>query len=296
MPGVRVIAASTLTAVARLAAGHAGFARRAARRHRVRPRPGTARFRVRFLAGADLAEMLGQSMARRAAEVCAACGHHLSLLGPPGGGQDHAGLNGFPPFSRRLDRQAALEATAIHSVAGTLPTEVPLLCDPPFLRAPSHRDQGRDRGRRQRRHPSRLGVAGAPRGACSSMRRPSSPGTCWTRCASRCRWRGRGGPVGGHGQVPGQVHPGHGLEPVPVCPRGAGSAGAAAPPPPPPVPGPDLRPPARPGGREDRARAGQPPGTAQRPGLRRVQPDRGAARGRGQAAVGAPAARHPDGG
>ena len=35
----------------------------------------------------DLAEMLGQSLARRAAEVCAAGGHHLSLLGPPGAGK-----------------------------------------------------------------------------------------------------------------------------------------------------------------------------------------------------------------
>ena len=37
----------------------------------------------------------------------------------------------------RLDTAAALEVTAIHSVAGTLPPEVPLLTDPPFL-APHH--------------------------------------------------------------------------------------------------------------------------------------------------------------
>ena len=40
----------------------------------------------------DLAELLGQSMARRAAEVCAAGGHHLSLLGPPGVGKPAPGL------------------------------------------------------------------------------------------------------------------------------------------------------------------------------------------------------------
>jgi predicted ATPase with chaperone activity len=40
----------------------------------------------------DLAELLGQSMARRAAEVCAAGGHHLSLLGPPGAGKPMLGL------------------------------------------------------------------------------------------------------------------------------------------------------------------------------------------------------------
>ena len=37
----------------------------------------------------------------------------------------------------RLDTAAALEVTAIHSVAGTLPPQVPLLMDPPFL-APHH--------------------------------------------------------------------------------------------------------------------------------------------------------------
>jgi magnesium chelatase family protein len=58
----------------------------------------------------DLAELLGQSLARRGAEVCAAGGH---------------------------DRAAALEVTSIHSVAGTLPEQVPLLTDPPFL-APHH--------------------------------------------------------------------------------------------------------------------------------------------------------------
>jgi len=84
----------------------------------------------------DLAEMLGQSMARRAAEVCAAGGHHLSLLGPPGAGKTMLAER-IPTILPRLDRAAALEVTAIHSVAGTLPAQVPLLADPPFL-APHH--------------------------------------------------------------------------------------------------------------------------------------------------------------
>ncbi len=84
----------------------------------------------------DLAEMLGQSMARRAAEVCAAGGHHLSLLGPPGAGKTMLAER-IPTILPRLDAAAALEVTAIHSVAGTLPEQVPLLTDPPFL-APHH--------------------------------------------------------------------------------------------------------------------------------------------------------------
>ncbi len=84
----------------------------------------------------DLAELLGQSMARRAAEVCAAGGHHLSLLGPPGAGKTMLAER-IPTILPRLDTAAALEVTAIHSVAGTLPAQVPLLTDPPFL-APHH--------------------------------------------------------------------------------------------------------------------------------------------------------------
>jgi magnesium chelatase family protein len=84
----------------------------------------------------DLAELLGQSTARRAAEVCAAGGHHLSLLGPPGAGKTMLAER-VPTILPRLDTAAALEVTAIHSVAGTLPPQVPLLTDPPFL-APHH--------------------------------------------------------------------------------------------------------------------------------------------------------------
>ncbi|MDQ2811860.1 MAG: YifB family Mg chelatase-like AAA ATPase [Actinomycetota bacterium] len=84
----------------------------------------------------DLSELLGQAMARRAAEVSAAGGHHLWLLGPPGAGKTMLAER-IPTILPRLDSAAALEVTAIHSVAGTLPSQIPLLTDPPFL-APHH--------------------------------------------------------------------------------------------------------------------------------------------------------------
>jgi magnesium chelatase family protein len=84
----------------------------------------------------DLADVLGQPVARRAAEICAAGGHHLSLLGPPGAGKTMLAER-IPTIMPALDRGAALEVTSIHSVAGALPAGGPLIAQPPFC-APHH--------------------------------------------------------------------------------------------------------------------------------------------------------------
>jgi magnesium chelatase family protein len=87
-------------------------------------------------AGKDLADIVGQPAARRGAEICAAGGHHIMLLGPPGVGKTMLAER-IPSVMPRLEPQAALEVSAIHSVAGTLPPGQPLIIDPPFC-APHH--------------------------------------------------------------------------------------------------------------------------------------------------------------
>jgi magnesium chelatase family protein len=84
----------------------------------------------------DLADVIGQPMARRAAEICAAGGHHLMLLGPPGVGKTMLAER-LPTILPPLELSAALEVSSIHSVAGTLPAGRPLLIQPPFC-APHH--------------------------------------------------------------------------------------------------------------------------------------------------------------
>lgn len=84
----------------------------------------------------DLADVVGQPVARRAAEICAAGGHHLMLTGPPGVGKTLLAER-LPTIMPRLEPAAALEVSSIHSVAGTLPSARPLLTEPPFC-APHH--------------------------------------------------------------------------------------------------------------------------------------------------------------
>jgi magnesium chelatase family protein len=86
--------------------------------------------------GRDLADVAGQPVARRAAEICAAGGHHLMLLGPPGVGKTLLAER-LPTIMPGLGPAEALEVSAIHSVAGALAPDRPLVTEPPFC-APHH--------------------------------------------------------------------------------------------------------------------------------------------------------------
>jgi len=90
----------------------------------------------RFDVELDLADVLGQPSGRRAVEVAAAGGHHALLLGDPGTGKTMLAAR-LPGLLPELDRAAALEVTAVHSIAGVLPGDCPLVTRPPF-RDPHH--------------------------------------------------------------------------------------------------------------------------------------------------------------
>jgi magnesium chelatase family protein len=84
----------------------------------------------------DLAEVRGQTQARRALEVAAAGGHNLLMVGSPGAGKTMLARR-LPTILPELSREESLEATQLHSVAGLLGVSRGLLRARPF-RAPHH--------------------------------------------------------------------------------------------------------------------------------------------------------------
>jgi magnesium chelatase family protein len=85
---------------------------------------------------ADLADIRGQLLARRALEIACAGGHNLLAVGPPGSGKTMMARR-VPGILPPMTFDEAVEVTSVHSVAGLLPPGSGLVTHRPF-RAPHH--------------------------------------------------------------------------------------------------------------------------------------------------------------
>ncbi|MBQ8821152.1 MAG: YifB family Mg chelatase-like AAA ATPase [Lachnospiraceae bacterium] len=88
----------------------------------------------------DFAEVKGQKMAKRAAEIAAAGFHNLALSGPPSAGKSMIAKR-IPGILPKLTIQEALDVSAIYSVAGLLTEEMPIVTERPF-QSPHHTISG----------------------------------------------------------------------------------------------------------------------------------------------------------
>ncbi len=85
---------------------------------------------------ADLSDVRGQALARRALEIAAAGGHHVLLVGPPGAGKSMLARR-VPGILPPLAPDEAVTVTRLHSIAGLRPPGRGLMRARPF-RAPHH--------------------------------------------------------------------------------------------------------------------------------------------------------------
>lgn len=84
----------------------------------------------------DFSQVRGQYEAKRAMEIAAAGSHNVLLIGPPGSGKSMLAKR-MPSILPDMTFEEKIETTKIHSIAGVLPKDSPLISKRPF-RSPHH--------------------------------------------------------------------------------------------------------------------------------------------------------------
>ena len=84
----------------------------------------------------DFCDVKGQENVKRSLEIAAAGNHNVLLIGSPGTGKTMLAQR-MPSILPDLSFDEALEVTKIHSIAGLLPKDQPLILNRPF-RSPHH--------------------------------------------------------------------------------------------------------------------------------------------------------------
>ena len=84
----------------------------------------------------DFKDVKGQPFVKRALEIAAAGGHNILMIGPPGSGKTMIAQR-IPSILPDMSFEEALEVTKIHSIAGMVSGESPIITKRPF-RHPHH--------------------------------------------------------------------------------------------------------------------------------------------------------------